>query len=490
LSELERRLPEKTSIAKQVASLIEARSLAVQNGRPQARPSLYWSEFIDRFAYMSEISESSLDKIRQHTYHLTGDKYLMYMFCPEGSEINAYQSFISLSDSIGSRDLAEPADGIGHVTPAGLVSADLMRYLSVLKDLVVSGAVDNQTEMNIVELGGGYGGLGRIISKFNQNANFSIIDLEETLLFSKSYLSRTLPDHSVEIVHRASDIKFGPQRINLIPQHILEDIDLNFDLMINHQSMQEMQFIQVERYLSFISRSCDAFYSRNLKKHPLKISAQKGLSFDVGSQILNMFGSIKWKWPQTNPEVVSEDDYLVRLLVDCKQSRVANVRRPHQSIIQSDPSKFHLTGKVIPLAEGGVAYEVPVIVTGSTVSLNIAENTGVGMITLQLCTWDTIIERVDFDFICFDRSKNECWRSRLVCLDVRNWEEMALDLRSVPDRDAISSIELRVVELKADAKLGVYLFLPNQELGGIFKIAVDGVTSQLYGPGGRVFLVN
>ena len=73
-----RQRPLGTLVAKQVADLVDAREARVADGRTLVRPSQYWADFIENFAYVFELSDTSLNQIRHHTYHLTSDLYLRY----------------------------------------------------------------------------------------------------------------------------------------------------------------------------------------------------------------------------------------------------------------------------------------------------------------------------------------------------------------------------------------------------------------------------
>ena len=161
--------------------------------------------------------------------------------------------------------------------------------MSVIRDLLDAKVLNEQDSLKVVEIGGGYGGLCRAVATLNPHVRYNIIDLEETLFFSKSYLDRTLPDYDVRLIRHVSDLQFGDRRIHLIPQHLADELESEFDLAVNHQSIQEMQVAQIEHYSDFISRHCRRFYFRNLMRQDLHIALRKGLSLDGQSQVLARF---------------------------------------------------------------------------------------------------------------------------------------------------------------------------------------------------------
>jgi len=68
------------------------------------------------------------------------------------------------------------------------VSPTTLRYIKVLGDLMnLFGTLD---DMDIVEIGGGYGGQCKIIHDIAKPRSYTIIDLPEVLLLTKKYLTR------------------------------------------------------------------------------------------------------------------------------------------------------------------------------------------------------------------------------------------------------------------------------------------------------------
>jgi putative sugar O-methyltransferase len=68
----------------------------------------------------------------------------------------------------------------------GKISPTTLRYIKVLSDLkVLFGTMDN---LNIVEIGAGYGGQCRIISSYSKPNTYCLIDIKPALLLAKRFL--------------------------------------------------------------------------------------------------------------------------------------------------------------------------------------------------------------------------------------------------------------------------------------------------------------
>jgi len=106
----------------------------------------------------------------------------------------------------------------------GSFASITLRYIKVLCDLVdLYGSLDG---MDIVEIGSGYGGQCRIISSVFDFNSYTMIDLEESLMLVRRYLS-----------------KYGTKRTNLIQANSVPEI--RSDLLISNYAFSECRrFIQ------------------------------------------------------------------------------------------------------------------------------------------------------------------------------------------------------------------------------------------------------
>ena len=117
-------------------------------------------------------------------------------------------------------------DGIGMISPT------TVRYLKNTSDIVNKFGTSFNS---IVEIGGGYGGLCKVMSSFVKFDQYLLLDLEECNLLSRKYLSHfDLPTLS----HRAEEI---------------DEINENFDLLISNYALsecdRETQMMYIEKFV-------------------------------------------------------------------------------------------------------------------------------------------------------------------------------------------------------------------------------------------------
>jgi hypothetical protein len=143
---------------------------------------------------------------------------------------------------------------IGHVVNGVLVNNDTNTYQervnliweSGLGDLIRN-RIEENGEVKVLEIGGGYGALAYWFKSAFPNATYTIIDLPESLLFSRLYLSLTRPD--IRTGSGLNDIKYG---VRFLSNYMAEELDDSFDLIINTLSMSEMTDYQVRKYTHLI----------------------------------------------------------------------------------------------------------------------------------------------------------------------------------------------------------------------------------------------
>ena len=216
-------------------------------------------------AYLRQLDEHELRHLRRHTFHFTGDNYQRYLFGNVADRDLIVEQMNAVFARLPGFILDEGEYGIGYETELGRISFDLIRYLSVLADLVDSGALNRADRKPLLEIGGGYGGLARTILAFAPSCSYVICDLEEMLFCSAVYLTNMHGPERIHLVENGIDaVALEPGHFYLVPQINLERLHGKFSLVINQQSMQEMEQGQVERYCDFMKENASQFYSRNL----------------------------------------------------------------------------------------------------------------------------------------------------------------------------------------------------------------------------------
>lgn len=266
-------------VKSKIMAMLEERQTSRSGGDASlVLPSDYWTDFCSYFDYMIGMKEEAFAKLRLHTYHLTGETYLTYYF---GDPSDFDESIEALTKNIPHQFVInEPEGGIGfHYSDGRFVSYDIMKFQRMINSIYRHGilaALKAKRRSNILEIGGGYGGLAHHLSSILNNTTYFIVDLPETLLFAASYISLLNPNKRVYLYDKATFpdlVKSGfmdSWDFVLLPNYKLDSIGkLQFDLSINIASLQEMRTEQVEEYLDFIRQTCTGnFYSFNQDHQP------------------------------------------------------------------------------------------------------------------------------------------------------------------------------------------------------------------------------
>jgi hypothetical protein len=104
---------------------------------------------------------------------------------------------------------------------------------------------------NIMEIGGGYGGLCRSILKLNkENIAYTIVDLPHNIRLTKYYLI----NNGIKIIKCPNERSTNESTVLLIESNKLglDKFDEKYDIAINTMSFQHMTFSQIKSYLYLI----------------------------------------------------------------------------------------------------------------------------------------------------------------------------------------------------------------------------------------------
>jgi hypothetical protein len=118
-------------------------------------------------------------------------------------------------------------------------------------------------DLNIVEIGGGYGGLCYWMHRLlgTRINRYIVVDLPEVSVVQAYFLSSL---ETRRLLLFGEEKHKGERRIELLPHWALSDLDLRPNVLINQDSMPEMPQAEVERYLTWGSDNLDGlFFSFN-----------------------------------------------------------------------------------------------------------------------------------------------------------------------------------------------------------------------------------
>ena len=136
------------------------------------------------------------------------------------------------NDSLGSPVTYE-YPSVGEISPTTI------RYIKNTSDII--NKFGNSFD-SIVEIGGGYGGLCKVLSSFIKFEQYLLLDLEECNLLSRKYLSHfNLPTLS----YRSEEI---------------DEIDENFDLLISNYAFSECHKEVQQDYIERFIKKSNNFY--------------------------------------------------------------------------------------------------------------------------------------------------------------------------------------------------------------------------------------
>jgi putative sugar O-methyltransferase len=226
------------------------------------KPSAYWKEELENFEYMLDASPLIVDKLRAHSYHITGLHVHDYRSGRDRKQ-GRYAEKLRLLQAQGKPELfvpeAEALGGFGFTIDGHLVNLDTMKFFEVLIALDKGAVLDefrNDGERKLVwEVGAGWGGFPYQFKTLCPNTTYLISDFPELFLFSATYLMTLFPGAKVRFwgEEPAERIFANWRDYDFIftPNTALTDLTPDrLDLAVNMVSFQEMTTAQVTSYVA------------------------------------------------------------------------------------------------------------------------------------------------------------------------------------------------------------------------------------------------
>ena len=149
---------------------------------------------------------------------------------------------------------------IGWNINVNTVNSDTYTNQEHINTLYETGIIDKLRHLsekgqniNILEIGSGYGGLAYHLKSIVPQANYYLCDLPESLLFSSIYLSISSPQFK-SIIYDGTDKSILTQdnsAFKFVPNYMLDDLvesKYKIDLVINTISLAEMSEKQIHDY--------------------------------------------------------------------------------------------------------------------------------------------------------------------------------------------------------------------------------------------------
>lgn len=242
------------------------------------QPSEYWREELANFEYMLDASPLIVEKLRHHTFHLTGIRVYDYRSNKGLAEQTMAKNLAALAEFGGPELLVSESPalgGFGFELDGALYNADTLKYYESMVALDHGGALSElrrTPERRVVlEIGPGWGGFAYQFKTLHPNVTYVLVDLPELFLFSATYLTTVFPDARARFWDGDGEILFdGWEDVDFVfcPSSAFPQLrPPRLDLAMNMVSFQEMTDEQVRTYASGVFElGCPLLYSLNRER--------------------------------------------------------------------------------------------------------------------------------------------------------------------------------------------------------------------------------
>jgi hypothetical protein len=236
-------------------------------------PSAYWQEELETLEHMLDASPLVIDRLRQHTWPVTGIRAYEYR---TGKNSEAFAAKLAALVELGGNDLlvAEPdvLGGFGFELEGRRFNIDTLKFYEVLIALergAVLPMLRDGEPRTVLEIGSGWGGFASQVKTLFPQVTYVMVDLPELFLFSATYLLSLFPDAPAQFFGEGT-VDWQKGGFVFVPSGALEELTIpQVDLTVNMVSFQEMTSAQVERYARLAWESSSPFlYSLN-REHSL-----------------------------------------------------------------------------------------------------------------------------------------------------------------------------------------------------------------------------
>ena len=154
----------------------------------------------------------------------------------------------------------------------------ILRYSYYISQLKNKLDFKEEDKITICDIGGGFGGLLRLLKNTYLNSTCILVELPETCLLASYFLKKNFPDSKILLYSDFNkDINYKDYDIVILPQNMIKNLeDKSIDLVLNTSSLSEMKNETQDFYLSQIERITKKyFYSVNRHKYKMhKYNAQ------------------------------------------------------------------------------------------------------------------------------------------------------------------------------------------------------------------------
>ena len=241
------------------------------------KPSDLWLENLRERLQPNLVNNNSLElfhSIIESDFFTYGRKVKNFLYAPVNYAFSSYFKKQASAQALNDLFLQESSlcsPKMSEVVSGKAKSHTFLWHFSIYDKIVRQ--IDC-SKLQILELGGGYGGLARVFKLGKPGVTYWILDLHESLFYSLFYLKCNFPNARFALVSNQKELEQAfSERHNLdfvfVPMGLTEQFSRitkpDFDLLINTASLGEMQQNAVNCYLELIQNTLNVkyFYSVN-----------------------------------------------------------------------------------------------------------------------------------------------------------------------------------------------------------------------------------
>jgi hypothetical protein len=311
--------------------------------------SHYWKQELEGLYYILDASPLIIEKLRHHTYHITG----LYEYTYREHHLRLVPQFAQKLSSLRELDennLLVPESlelgGFGYEIDGALYNLDTLKFYEVLIGLDRSGFLDEIREgrKTVMEIGSGWGGLAYQFKTLFPNSTYVMVDLPMVILFSSVYLQTLFPNAKVFLgdgnAESYNNINLASYDFVFIPHYAWSHLSpMKIDLVLNTASFQEMTEEHVRGYVKQLANwKVPHIYSLNRDHSP-------------NNPELASVSAVLSEYYQIEEQPVLPVPY--HTLTFPKQTLVSQVKKIIKKTIKKQPQRFpheyrHIKGLLKP----------------------------------------------------------------------------------------------------------------------------------------------
>ncbi len=149
----------------------------------------------------------------------------------------------------------------------------ILRYSYYISQLKNKLDFKRNEKITICDIGGGFGGLLRLLKNTYINSTCILVELPETCLLASYFLKKNFPNLKILLYSDINkNVNYKDYDIVILPQNMIKNLeDKSIDLVLNTSSLSEMKNETQDFYLSQIERITKRyFYSVNRHKYKMR----------------------------------------------------------------------------------------------------------------------------------------------------------------------------------------------------------------------------